>query len=364
MNDMARILRLCVLIATISVAAVACNADDETVTFGAASTAPTAGPAADTGPAVDTASTVPTVDPVVATDQADAPITLADKLDPSDDPDSADVEAEPAVEPAVELAPAPTNDDTSATPAKSLEIAEDVTLVEFVAETPNEVGTFLTVSPDNGPTVSAYTTYHSVMLATATDPGLLDANYPAPGWVASMTPDPKLRTPALATSLALFDALTPGLLADGAVVGAVGYMNTGGALSKNSTRLANDTIVASGADVVFVAGSLDGAFEAPYVDGLGVYGRDREMPMNQFLRLADYRQAGVDARTGASPAVVSVVDVRQPVAFLCGFTGAAHTCELADLLGEQKLKNQRPYEYGVDGNLLPDQTPVQPGGPF
>ena len=199
-----------------------------------------------------------------------------------------------------------------------------------------------TRGPDSAIGLSADVAWHvaTVVLGRAggaARPGEL------PAWARPRTGDGDGSSAGLLFALADIDVVTPGALAGGLRVAATGTIGSDGVVT--SVRLVEAKLAAARlarVEVMFAPEFPTGTPGVTVVPShAGTPATDRAI--GDWLNTDGYESAGRDARRSAGIALVSVDDVRQALAWLCGRTANAVSCAVAHAAASVPIASARPY---------------------
>jgi len=177
-----------------------------------------------------------------------------------------------------------------------------------------------------------------------------------PVWARPRTGGSDGPSAGLLFALADLDLLTPGNLAGNLVVAGTGAVGSDGsvtAVRMVDAKLAAARLVHPG--VVFAPDFPDGSGLVTVI----VSHQGQPTPsrtIGDWLNTAGFEAAGRAA--GSHPmntALVSVDDIRQAVAWLCGRTGRTSTCGVAHSAASVTMADTRPYELGSGVAALSDR---------
>lgn len=168
---------------------------------------------------------------------------------------------------------------------------------------------------------------------------------------------------ALTVLLRSLEEQTAASLFPSLAVGAAGRVDSSGVVTSTGVDDV-DGIVAqmpSAADsVVFVAASDDSRLIDPHRPGFDSRQVDGDQPVGVSLGTENYRRAGEQAAAADARAVVRVTDVRQTLAFVCGYTADEQVCTVDAAVSAEPLRSARPGTFGVDGDFDPSTVENTP----
>jgi hypothetical protein len=218
----------------------------------------------------------------------------------------------------------------------------------YVAFTPN--GDRIRVYEHNSPPVaglgpetglSENTAWHVALTLLGRATGIARPGE-IPRWAIARTGNINGPSAGVIYTLAELDLLTSGALGGQLRLAGTGAINSDGAVEP--VRMVDAKLAAAraaDADVFFARDPLPGAqITADTSDG----GPRADQPIGVWLETARYEVAGREAASQPRRlAIVQVIDVRQALAWLCGRTGQAGTCEIAHAASAVLFADARPY---------------------
>ena len=152
-----------------------------------------------------------------------------------------------------------------------------------------------------------------------------------PRWAHVATGGDTGLSAGLIFTLADIDALTPGALAGNLRIAGTGGIGSDGVVTPAfglDAKLA--AAMLADPDVVFVTGTPPGTTHHTVIAAHSTRLVDAGVGAGEWLNVGAFRRAGrLAAADPGSTAVVEVHDVRQALAWLCGRTGIATSCDVA-----------------------------------
>jgi hypothetical protein len=237
--------------------------------------------------------------------------------------------------------------------------AEGADVVEVVVDG-HRTGDLVSVAFSNPPSTDDRVPLNAALVSAGRIRGTAAVELDAPQYLTF--PSGSDRHSALAVALSHLEVLAGGPLVSGVRVGAIGSVSsdamTSDMMGPSLLDAALTTLKSSGAQVIFSPAFPDGV---PVVhhrqdviqnrDG----GIDRNLAVAGPLKLAEYVESGRAAASTTDVVAVKVSDLRQAVAFLCGYQSQPTACELTATMAEHTIAQARPSLFGKDGMSPPPE---------